>query len=220
MLAPESPDRPAQVIDVRDLASWIVTCAENRLTGVYDATGHVSSLGVMLEEIARSVGGGAELVWVDAGFLQEHDVHHWAGPRSLPLWLPDDGIGIASHDVSAAFATGLTTRPIADTARTPSPGCARRRTPPAPASPGPRSTSCSRSGTRSGLTGWRFPTVPWKRALPVLCNVREVQVDGQWFHWGPSETSLRLDIRTCFSLDGAHGPLRGAVHQRSGHHSR
>ena len=68
------PTLPAQVIDVRDLAGWIVTCAENRLTGVYDATGPASSLGVMLEEIARSVGGGAELVWVDAGFLQEHDV--------------------------------------------------------------------------------------------------------------------------------------------------
>ena len=104
VLAPESPDRPAQVIDVRDLAAWIVSCSENRVTGVYDATGHVSSLGVMLEEIARSVGGGAELVWVDARFLQEHEVVHWAGPRSLPLWLPDDGIGIASHDVSAAFA--------------------------------------------------------------------------------------------------------------------
>ena len=117
VLAPESPDLPAQVIDVRDLASWIVTCSENRLTGVYDATGPVSSLGAMLEEIAGAVGGGAELVWVDAGFLLEHDVDHWAGPRSLPLWLPDDAIGLASHDVSAAFAAGLTTRPIAETAR-------------------------------------------------------------------------------------------------------
>ena len=117
VLAPESPDRPAQVIDVRDLAAWIVTCAETHVTGVYDATGHVSSLGVMLEQIARSVGGGAELVWVDARFLQEHDVVHWAGPRSLPLWLPDEGVGIASHDVSAAFAAGLTTRPLAVTAR-------------------------------------------------------------------------------------------------------
>lgn len=117
VLAPESPDLPAQVIDVRDLAEWIVTCSENRLTGVYDATGPVSGLGVVLEEIARSVGGGAELVWVGARFLQEHDVGHWAGPRSLPLWLPDDAIGLAAHDVSAAFDAGLTTRPIGATAR-------------------------------------------------------------------------------------------------------
>ena len=117
VLAPEPPDRPAQVIDVRDLASWIVTCSENRVTGVYDATGPVSSLGDMLEEIARSVGGGAELVWVDARFLLEHDVDYWAGPRSLPLWLPDEDIGVTSRDVTVAFAAGLTTRPISATAR-------------------------------------------------------------------------------------------------------
>ena len=45
VLAPESPDRGTQAIDVRDLAAWIVTCAEQRLTGVYDATGPVLRLG-------------------------------------------------------------------------------------------------------------------------------------------------------------------------------
>ena len=71
----------------------------------------------MVEEVAAAVGGDADWSWVDADFLQEHDVEYWAGPRSLPLWLPEDAIGLASHDVSAAFAAGLTTRPIADTAR-------------------------------------------------------------------------------------------------------
>ena len=33
VLAPESPDRDTQAIDVRDLAAWIVTGAEQRLTG-------------------------------------------------------------------------------------------------------------------------------------------------------------------------------------------
>ncbi|MET0999012.1 MAG: NAD-dependent epimerase/dehydratase family protein [Marmoricola sp.] len=116
VLAPESPDRPTQVIDVRDLAAWIVTCAEHRQTGVYDATGHVTGLGSLLDEIARRVGGGADLVWADATFLAEHDVRHWSGPRSLPLWVPEEGIGLATHDVSAAFAAGLTTRPVAETA--------------------------------------------------------------------------------------------------------
>ncbi len=116
VLAPESPDRPAQMIDVRDLAAWIVTSVEQRHTGVYDATGHVSGLGTVLDEIARQVGGGAEVIWADGDFLAEHDVRHWAGPRSLPLWLPEDSLGIASHDVSAVFAAGLTTRPIAESA--------------------------------------------------------------------------------------------------------
>ena len=36
VLAPGSPDDAVQVIDVRDLATWIVDAAEARTTGVYD----------------------------------------------------------------------------------------------------------------------------------------------------------------------------------------
>lgn len=115
VLAPESPDRGTQVIDVRDLAAWIVTGAERRLTGVFDASGQITRLGDLVEEMVRAVGGEARMVWADAEFLREHDVRHWAGPRSLPLWLPAEARGMTAHDVSAAFAAGLTTRPIGQT---------------------------------------------------------------------------------------------------------
>jgi len=42
VLAPESPDRDTQAIDVRDLAAWLVTCAEQRRTGTFDASGPVA----------------------------------------------------------------------------------------------------------------------------------------------------------------------------------
>lgn len=116
VLAPESPDRDTQVIDVRDLAAWIVTAAERDLTGVYDASGRTTRLGDLVDEVVRAVGGNASLVWADADFLLERDVHHWSGPRSLPLWLPEEARGMTAHDVSAAFAAGLTTRPIGETA--------------------------------------------------------------------------------------------------------
>ena len=116
VLAPESPDRETQVIDVRDLAAWIVTAAEDRLTGVYDATGQVQRLGDLVDDVARAVGGSATPVWADAGFLLERDVRHWSGPRSLPLWLPEEARGMTTHDVSSAFAAGLTIRPIGETA--------------------------------------------------------------------------------------------------------
>jgi 2'-hydroxyisoflavone reductase len=116
VLAPESPDRDTQAIDVRDLAAWIVTSAENHLTGVYDATSRVQRLGDLVDEVARAVGGDPTLVWAPAEFLLERDVTYWSGPRSLPLWLPDDARGMTSHDVSAAFDAGLTTRPVGETA--------------------------------------------------------------------------------------------------------
>jgi nucleoside-diphosphate-sugar epimerase len=116
VLAPESPDRGTQVIDVRDLATWIVTCAERRLTGVFDATGQVARLGDLVDQVVAAVGGQANVVWAPADFLRERDVAYWAGPRSLPLWLPEEARGMTSHDVSAAFAAGLTTRPVGETA--------------------------------------------------------------------------------------------------------
>ena len=116
VLAPESPDRDTQAIDVRDLAAWIVTAAEKRLTGVYDATGEVQRLGDLVAEVATAVDGGADVLWAPADFLLERGVTYWSGPRSLPLWLPADARGMTSHDVSAAYAAGLSTRPIGETA--------------------------------------------------------------------------------------------------------
>ena len=117
VLAPESPDRGTQAIDVRDLAAWVVTCAEQGRTGVYDATGPVVRLGDLVDKVVEAVGGSATQVWAPADFLIERDVNYWAGPRSLPLWLPEDARGMTCHDVSASFEAGLTIRPIAETAR-------------------------------------------------------------------------------------------------------
>ena len=116
MLAPESPDRDTQAIDVRDLAAWIVSCAESHLTGVYDASGRATRLGDLVDQVAKALDGDVTMVWAPADFLLEREVTYWAGPRSLPLWLPGDARGMTSHDVSAAFDAGLTTRPIGETA--------------------------------------------------------------------------------------------------------
>ena len=116
VLAPESPDRGTQAIDVRDLAAWIVICAEQHLTGVYDATGPVMRLGDLVDAVTVAVGGEATVTWAPADFLLTRDVSYWSGPRSLPLWLPEDSRGMTAHDVSAAMAAGLTTRPIGETA--------------------------------------------------------------------------------------------------------
>jgi 2'-hydroxyisoflavone reductase len=116
VLAPESPDRNTQAIDVRDLATWIVSSAEQRLTGVYDATGPVVRLGDLVNEVVSAVGGEAKVVWAAADFLLDREVAYWSGPRSLPLWLPEDSRGMTAHDVSAAFAAGLTARPVGETA--------------------------------------------------------------------------------------------------------
>ena len=46
VLAPGTSDDPVQFIDARDLAEWTIRMAENRETGIYNATGSAKPLGI------------------------------------------------------------------------------------------------------------------------------------------------------------------------------
>ncbi|MHB0785859.1 NAD-dependent epimerase/dehydratase family protein [Bradyrhizobium sp. 5.13L] len=117
VLAPGSPEDAVQFIDVRDLAQWIVHAAEIRLTGTYDGIGPIRTRGEFLAECASALNASCTFTWVDRAFLEAHDVRRWAGPRSLPMWLPlPDFAGFLTRDTSPACAAGLTSRPVAVTA--------------------------------------------------------------------------------------------------------
>ena len=121
VLAPGRPADVVQVIDVRDLAAWLLDLAEARTTGVLDAVGRPMPFSEMLAGIAAGVGNASpELTWVDQDFLETHEVAPWAGEGSLPLWLPrPEYDGMLAHDPAPAVAAGLRLRPVAETA----PGC-------------------------------------------------------------------------------------------------
>ena len=117
VLAPGDPNRPVQLIDVRDLGSWLVTIAERQINSTFNATGPASptSLGELLEQTRAAVGSDARLVWVGDDALLAAGVQPWT---ELPLWLPgEDHAGLLRADISRALAAGLTLRPIEDTAR-------------------------------------------------------------------------------------------------------
>jgi 2'-hydroxyisoflavone reductase len=113
VLAPGRPDRPVQVIDVRDLAAFLVLAAEAGLAGVFNATGPAEPL-TLGETLAR-IAPDADLVWIADEVLLDAGVEPW---MELPLWLPgDDNAGLMQADVSRAVAAGLAFRPLEDTAR-------------------------------------------------------------------------------------------------------
>jgi nucleoside-diphosphate-sugar epimerase len=118
VLVPGTPDDPVQYIDARDLAGWIIHAAETGLTGTYDGIGPARPIGRFLAGIASAIGAECRLTWIDRHFLEAHGVRMWAGPRSIPLWvpLPDYG-GFATRDVARSLAEGLVLRDLGDTAR-------------------------------------------------------------------------------------------------------
>lgn len=119
VLAPGTPDDVVQVIDVRDLATWILDACAARTTGVFDGVGRPTAFGDLIAEVAAGVGAGAPLLtWVDGGFLADRGVQPWSGDDAVPLWLPrPDYDGMLSHDPAPAVAAGLRLRPLGDTAR-------------------------------------------------------------------------------------------------------
>lgn len=118
VLAPGSPDAPVQFVDERDLGAWLVRLAENRTSGIFNATGPTEplTLGEALERIAAAVGGDARLVWVDDRRVLDAGVQPW---MELPLWLPSEPeyAYFMRGDISRALAAGLAFRPLEETAR-------------------------------------------------------------------------------------------------------
>ena len=59
-----------------------------------------------------------EMVTCSDDWLIEHDVGYWAGPRSLPLWVPMTDAAVAQRDTTALQASltalGITLSPLAD----------------------------------------------------------------------------------------------------------
>lgn len=118
VLVPGTPEDAVQLIDVRDLARWIVLAAQDGLTGCFDAIGPSFTRGEFLAQCAAAVGSSCTFVWADRAFLERHDIRRWSGPRSLPLWVPlPDAAGFNTRDTSPARDCGLTVRPLSQTAR-------------------------------------------------------------------------------------------------------
>lgn len=118
VLAPGDPADVVQVVDVRDLATWVVDACEQRLTGTYDGVGPAQPIADLLAAVAAGCDADPAWTWVSQEFLEARDVEPWAGPRSVPLWLPRPAYdGMLAHDVSPSIEAGLRLRPLAETAR-------------------------------------------------------------------------------------------------------
>ena len=115
MLAPSGPEFKTQVIDVRDLAGWMLRMAESDTAGVFNATGpdYDLTMGALLDTAKAVSGSDADFIWADETFLVANEVVPWS---DLPLWVPD-AWKLHYTNVDRALKAGLTFRPIEDTVR-------------------------------------------------------------------------------------------------------
>jgi len=118
VIVPDDPDFPCALIDVRDLASWVINATEQRLDGTFNATGPTTPLHNVISTAKEVANSDATPLPVAAATLAELDIGSWMGPASLPLWIDDPAWrGFATMKTDRARAAGLSTRPLRDTFR-------------------------------------------------------------------------------------------------------
>jgi nucleoside-diphosphate-sugar epimerase len=113
VLAPGSPGRSVQPVDVRDPAAFALRAvAEPDLCRAYNVAAPIggATFGGMLQGCAEATGSAAEFVWVPDQQLLASGVRQWS---EMPLWRTSPGVW--SVDSAAAHAAGLSCRPLAAT---------------------------------------------------------------------------------------------------------
>lgn len=116
VLAPGRRDDPSQIIDVRDLAEFMVKLLEDRRSGIYNVAGPAKPLLAhdFYREAATAIDARVTFVDVDDyGFLTEHKIDE-AIPWAM---LKGNDDGMMSVKNGKAIAAGLGFRPLATTVR-------------------------------------------------------------------------------------------------------
>ncbi|WP_026906848.1 NAD-dependent epimerase/dehydratase family protein [Paucisalibacillus globulus] len=88
IMVPGSPNRPIQLIDVKDIATWVFDMVKRRKAGTFNVTGPDYEL--TMEELLNTckvvTNSNAEFVWVDEQLVLEHQIQPWT---EMPLWIPE-----------------------------------------------------------------------------------------------------------------------------------
>ena len=114
VLAPGNPDQPQQIIDVRDLAAWLVRLVEEQRTGIFNGVGPGYALTTrqMLETGVAACNAQAQLTWVSEEFLLQAGVQPWS---EMPVWVQEKECAFDTCSTAHARAAGLKFRPLTET---------------------------------------------------------------------------------------------------------
>ncbi|MGJ8662104.1 MAG: NAD-dependent epimerase/dehydratase family protein [Marinicella sp.] len=115
-LIPGKPEDQVQYIDVRDLAEWMITMAENNTSGTFNAVGPKikQSMAEFIKEASSSFQVPTQFTYVDdQDFLAKNQIY-----GVVPWVLPDgDYFGISKASNTKAMQSGLAFRSLSSTVK-------------------------------------------------------------------------------------------------------
>jgi 2'-hydroxyisoflavone reductase len=118
MLVPGMSSDRIQIVDVRDMANFVVDSLEQKITGIYNMVNPPGtySMGQFMTDCQTLTPSDASLTWVDLPFIQKHGLY--AGGE-LPIWAPMSGDTRSDALINGdrSFAKGMKTRPERETIR-------------------------------------------------------------------------------------------------------
>lgn len=114
-MGPGAASDTIQFIDARDLAQWLVYCAENAVTGTFNATSAQGAYSMqdLIKDCQAATEKPAPIVWVDSSFLVKQ------GFFAIPYWVRnrDEVPGFGHLNTDLANKNGLKPRPQIETAQ-------------------------------------------------------------------------------------------------------
>jgi 2'-hydroxyisoflavone reductase len=120
-IAPGDGTDPVELVDVKDVARFLVLAIDQNLYGTYNLTGRSMTFREFLERCKAAVRSNSELVWIPKAVLDEHQLppdqvlNTFAG--YFPLWRPPGALpNLFRISSDKAYRVGWQTRPFNETA--------------------------------------------------------------------------------------------------------
>ena len=118
MIWPGTPNDAIQVVDVRDLAIFVIDCLDQDRSGTYNMVNPAGAytMGDLLEDSQAITATQVDPIWISEGFAYENEL---IGGRALPVWHAQTGANAAPGSFSGERArqAGFHSRPERETAR-------------------------------------------------------------------------------------------------------
>ncbi len=121
-IAPGDGNSPVELVDVKDVARFLVLAIDQSTYGTFNLTGRSMTFREFLDRCKSATHSDAEFVWIPKDFLDLHHLdpdptlHTHAG--NFPFWRPPGSLpGLYQVDSEKAFRAGWRTRAFEETAR-------------------------------------------------------------------------------------------------------